>query len=177
MIVYFYCTECNKIYKSTVRENIYYTDKRLSHTVHYSYLCDCGEPAVEIDAGIINIIKTLNEYGLKTLYCCEGHLKKNGDYQPAYITFDNSIKKEFFESLLKVYPLPNGWELETYNNDDYCFPEYDFRSCVTIRYNALNEKAIPVNKFQSIKFSYLNKLMLWVFSLFSSRVKSSDNNG
>ena len=173
MIKYFYCPECGNIYKSTVRENIYTLDKKLKYNVYYSYECDCGEPAVEIDCGMVNIIKTLNDYGLTTQYCCEGHVERNGDYSPAYITFDHSISRDFFEKLLKVYPLPKGWDIETYDNA-ICYPDYDYRSCVTIRYNELNEETIPFNRFQSIKIKYLNTLLIWVFSLRTHKIKSSD---
>ena len=177
MLKYFYCEECNKIHRANVRENIFYTDKRLSCNIHYLYKCDCGEPAVEIDAYMVNIIKLLNENGMKTIYCCEGHLETNGDYSPAYITFDSSITKEFVENILKTYPLPIGWTLETYEHPEE-YPDYDYRACVTLRYTELDEQNIAYNKFQYLKNQYIANILAWCIMIFPKRIiQSSDING
>lgn len=169
MLKCFYCAECGKVHKISYHSVLLpIPDQRLTIDMYFTYKCDCGNEADEIDYYMIDIIKQLNDIGLKTEYCCEGHIHKNGDYEPAYIQFNNSISIRYLKRILKVYPLPVGWKLE--------YQKYT--RCVRIRYTELDNKYNLYTKgFQSMKINYIIALTVWVHQLESiKRIKSSDNN-
>ena len=165
----FYCEKCGKVHKVAFHSVLIpLPDPRIITEMYHSYKCDCGNIAENIDYYMIDIIKELNDFGLKTEYCCEGHIYKNGDYEPAYIQFDNSVSMRLFKSILKLYPLPVGWSLECQR----------YTRNVRIRYTALDEKSgLYTNGFHAIKANYIVALTVWVHQITSTRrIKSSDNN-
>jgi hypothetical protein len=67
-----------------VHRNDYITCMRLNDGT----LRSCLIPYAEIDAGIRHLIRDLNNVGLGTIYCCEGH---DGPTDYAYIYFASAL--------------------------------------------------------------------------------------
>jgi len=87
---------------------------------------------VELDRLIKKSILNINKSDwIWTLFCCQGHKYKGGDYSIPYVTFivDSDYKGKFFEHLHSSYSFSNsknfpllGPELEIhfgYSNEDY----------------------------------------------------------
>ena len=53
---------------------------------------DCGGDVVEIDDNIFHPVRTLNEKGYITAFCCSGHLWESDPY----IVFDDIVNKDCF---------------------------------------------------------------------------------
>lgn len=76
-----------------------------------------------IDPNMVLIIKILNDAGLRTRNCCEGH--GNGD--SAYVQFDKNVSEEMFDILPE---LPPRWTLKMYNYGEGV--KEDFRHAISI---------------------------------------------
>ena len=166
MMKYFYCPSCNNIYTSKLDGGLHTKDDNLKYDIFCYYKCECGSDAVEIDKGLLTIIKNINTMKLKTAFCCEGHLKivekKIVTYSPAYIAFDNT-NIELLTKLIKKYPLPKGWYLDKNNNP--CI-EYDVEPIISIRYEMAEDyEKLTEEEFEQQKQEYINDLANWVDNL------------
>ena len=105
--------------------------------------CKCNHPPwtlIQVDAGIQNAVRELNQKGYDTQYCCEGHFNFSFSI---YITFHQSYN----------FPeIPEGFKLK----DKKTHLEYivkgktfdDFESDRKLHLEKLNQwvKQLPVNK-------------------------------
>lgn len=78
---------------------------------HY-YVCECefcGTKSIyfnQIDNAIASSISILNLKGFHTSYCCQGHIRKDGRIDNAYISFKNKLILPYLKHL------PLGWEID-----------------------------------------------------------------
>lgn len=57
---------------------------------------ECGELMVNIDKEIAPVIRTLNNIGYETMFCCEGHYhpeSNNGEYPYIALKYDSNLEK------------------------------------------------------------------------------------
>lgn len=97
-----------KNYNSIRRNN---KDKfKISLNISIKSECDiCKQYCdwIEIDVNLLETIKTLNEKGFKTKYCCEGHRNSIG-----YISFEDSDILKYIDTL----PITWFFDFEDYKN-------------------------------------------------------------
>lgn len=159
-IKYFYCEECKSINSAMVACILSSSDPSVFHDGQFYCKCHkCGKIATEIDAGIISTIRNLNMAYVFTEFSCEGHIAIDKDtgkvleYNDAYILFHVATEIQEFERLIKVYPLPDGWETDH---------EHDTgRPCIRFKKldNALTN--ITIEEFLDIKHDYLYAIEKW----------------
>lgn len=77
---FMYCSNCNEKLEIPIERNIKaeIPDRYITCTnnlfFNFKIFCPhCKEEMVEIDADIADIVFKLNDFGYKTLYCCQGH--------------------------------------------------------------------------------------------------------
>ncbi len=154
MLKDFYCPNCHSIFTkiNTDRNKNVSTDGEL-----FIFHCNCDHYAVDIDHHLIHIIQRLNLAGLTTMFCCEGHLELNGDYTPAYITFDKKVSIQIITLIVDEFPLPDGWDIELFRN------ELGIEN-VIIRFNKFNDiiDNYSIRKFNIEREKYIKELYQWV---------------
>lgn len=116
MVKYFYCPSCHHINRVELDYNIKCNDNNLNSALMCTYDCECGGEAVDIDENMVHIIRELNIMGLKTQYCCEGHIKNKFLLIP-YISFDHTITITTFNFIKFAFGIPDGWIVDESVND------------------------------------------------------------
>ena len=77
---YFYCDTCNRMSSIDVESSYVVPESEDMYTiVRYpveiiAFCKECKEEMFPIDNGMASIIERLNNCGIKTLFCCEGHM-------------------------------------------------------------------------------------------------------
>lgn len=99
------CMSCLQVYK----DNLKHCPK-----------ADCYGKVEEIDELMLPIIKTLNEKGYKTDFCCSGHVYENKFGSCPYILLNDSIYEGSYDKYSKIRTLfeqaPFPWELSPYDS-------------------------------------------------------------
>lgn len=112
----YFCLKCGEIYKSNI-DKTKIDMKKDDTNVNYIFCpkLSCIGEVIEVDDIFLPIIKTLNNKGYYTSYCCSGHIGDN--HIDSYIAFDKTI-----QGLLTI---PKGYKEEK-DDDKYCIrKDYD----------------------------------------------------
>lgn len=85
------CLHCYEIYDTNIQlHKSEYEHNNEKHTWTFCPKSSCHGRVVEIDELMLPIIKTLNQKGYTTAYCCSGHIWSNKPN--CYISFDTEIR-------------------------------------------------------------------------------------
>ena len=64
---------------------------------------------IDIDEGMVDIIQYMNSIGYETVYCCEGHIKDDNNYDYPYLIFDAGWDDKLYFNMIQL--LPDSWEI------------------------------------------------------------------
>ena len=115
--------------------------------------------SIKVDPLIANAIKTLNEKGYTTKFCCSGHPDELYKYENnlyhlgSYVTFELSVSKSFDD---KYFDIPKNW---TYNGIGIYrfFEEDDIKTFTPEQLIEISMKELEVwaNNLEENKFAFM----------------------